>query len=92
MDFDQTFMIATITQALLYGLYIATLVHCLRWLLFSDEENWSLRKDVNWRMLIIAVVIFLLSTASLVTALQDVFTLLDSINTINVSASNLPEE
>jgi hypothetical protein len=64
MNPDQAFIVGAIVQALLYGLYLATLAHCLRWLLF-DDEGWSRRKDINWRMLVIAVVIFLFSTAYL---------------------------
>ena len=81
----QSFMIVSIIQALLYGLYVVTLVHCLRWLLYSDE-GWSYREDINWPMLTIAVVIFLLSTASLVVVLYTALEPLYEFGAANVSA------
>jgi len=69
---DQSVIIGAICQALLYGLYVATSLHCLRWLLYNDE-GWSQRKDINWPMLTIAVAIFVFSTASVGMVLQNVF-------------------
>jgi len=88
MTDEQAGIIAATIQALLYGLYLATLAHCLRWLLF-DDDGWSHRnaKDINWRMLIITVVIFLFSTASLFLGLT-----LPADPTTLVSARNPPEE
>jgi hypothetical protein len=51
-------------QAAFYGLYVATLIHCLRWLVFADE-GWKQRDGVNKLMLITTIIIFLLSTVNL---------------------------
>jgi len=53
-------------QAMLSGLYTATFVLCLRWLVFTDE-GWKLRsrKQINWPMLILAVLVFGLATVDL---------------------------
>ena len=79
-------------QALLYGLYVGTLAHCLRWLLF-DDEGWSHRKNVNWAMLTVTIFIFLLSTGSLAMMFQSFFVLgTVQLDTAAVSAPSLPEE
>src|ERR1700759_2196011 len=51
-------------QAALYGLYVATLIHCLRWLVYTDD-GWKQRDGVNKFMLITTILIFLLSTVNL---------------------------
>ena len=56
---------ALFTQAALYGLYVATLIHCLRWLVFTDE-GWKQRDKVNKLTLITAILIFVCSTVNLV--------------------------
>ena len=61
-------LIGLFTQATLYGLYVATLIHCLRWLIYTDD-GWKQRDRVNKLMLITAVVIFLLSTVNLAMSL-----------------------
>ncbi|KIL56988.1 hypothetical protein M378DRAFT_16570 [Amanita muscaria Koide BX008] len=61
-------VIVTFVQAILYGFYIATLLLCIRWLLY-DDEGWSLRKRVSWPMVVVATIIFLFSTTSLGTSL-----------------------
>jgi hypothetical protein len=53
-----------IVQAIFYGLYFATFVHGVRWLIF-DDEGWSFRENINSSMLAVSIIIFLLSTASL---------------------------
>jgi hypothetical protein len=57
-------LISLFTQAALYGLYVATLIHCLRWLLYTDD-GWKQRDGVNRIMLTAAILIFLLSTINL---------------------------
>ena len=91
MNITESFVIELIVQALFYGLYVATLVHCLRWLLF-DDEGWSHRKDINWPMLTTAVAIFLFTTASIGMVFQDI--LVVSIPTLiaKVSARKLQDE
>ncbi|KIL60804.1 hypothetical protein M378DRAFT_130387 [Amanita muscaria Koide BX008] len=54
----------TVIQSVLFGLYLATLGHCVRWLLY-DDQGWKLRKQVNWLILSITIVVFLLSSADL---------------------------
>ena len=57
------------TQAALYGVYVATLIHCLRWLVYTDE-GWKQRGRVNRLMLITTILIFLCSTTNLFLALS----------------------
>ena len=54
----------TVVQALMYGIYLTTFAHCLRWLLI-DDEGWKLRRGINWHMLITSILLFLLSTTDL---------------------------
>jgi hypothetical protein len=55
---------ALIVRATLYGLYIASSVHCFRWLLFDDQGR-KLRKRINWRLTSVAVFIFCFLTTTL---------------------------
>ncbi|KAM6502577.1 hypothetical protein JOM56_002554 [Amanita muscaria] len=57
-------VVAIFVQAILFGLYLASLAHCLRWQLV-DDEGWRLRTKINWAMLIIAIFLFLLLTIDL---------------------------
>lgn len=57
------FIVGLFVQAILYGTYIATLLHGLRWHLYEDEgRNFS---RVKRAMTIIAIVIFMFSTIDL---------------------------
>ena len=67
--FIEEAVIPLIAQAFLYGLYLETTVHCLRWLLF-DDKDWNIRKKINWSMLTIAIVLFILMTINLWVFLQ----------------------
>ena len=93
MNTLESLIIEVTTQALLYGLYVATLVHCLRWLLY-DDKGWSHRNDVKWPMLITTLVIFLFYTGSLLLDLRSVFAGTAPLTTAGVSTRNLqgPEE
>ncbi|PFH47648.1 hypothetical protein AMATHDRAFT_42804 [Amanita thiersii Skay4041] len=51
--------------AVLTGLYIATFLHCIRWLVFNDDEL-TLRKRFSRLMLIATCLIFTLTIANLV--------------------------
>jgi hypothetical protein len=66
------------TQAGLYGFYVATLIHCLRWLVYTND-GWKLRDRIdNKPILITTIVIFLLSTVNLVLTLPiELYTLGD---------------
>ncbi|KAF8347934.1 hypothetical protein F5887DRAFT_671807 [Amanita rubescens] len=48
-------IIATTTQALVTGVFFATFLVCLRWLVFSDDGR-TLRKGVHWPSLIITII------------------------------------
>jgi hypothetical protein len=56
-------------QAALYGVYLVTLAHCLRWL-FYEDQGWMCRRleNVRRRTLIVVLLFFMLSTASLAIA------------------------
>ncbi|KAM6497493.1 hypothetical protein JOM56_007966 [Amanita muscaria] len=47
-------VIAAFMNTFLYGLYVATLAHCIRWLLFR-YEGWKLRKQINIPLLVITI-------------------------------------
>ncbi|KAF8185151.1 hypothetical protein BJ912DRAFT_973717 [Pholiota molesta] len=49
--------------ALFYGLYLTTLFHCIRWLVFTDE-GWKVRKRISWTMLSTTVALWVLATIS----------------------------
>jgi hypothetical protein len=66
---NESEVIATFVQAILYGLYIATLAHGLRWIMY-DDEGWKLRKIINWPLVALTLLIFALSTADLGVLLQ----------------------
>ncbi len=57
------------SQAVLYGLYLPTFVHSLRWLLF-DDEGLDVRKKISWQMLSITIIFFLFMTAVIGIQLQ----------------------
>lgn len=54
---------AMFVVALFYGLYLSTLFHCLRWLIFTDE-GWKIRKKISWTLLTVTVTLWALSTIS----------------------------
>ena len=58
------YITALIVRSTVYGLYFTSLVHCLRWLLFKDEER-KLRDNIDWRLVSISVFIFFFITTAL---------------------------
>ncbi|PFH49606.1 hypothetical protein AMATHDRAFT_62843 [Amanita thiersii Skay4041] len=58
-------VIVLTVQALLYGVYFSTSLHCVRWLAFSDE-GWTRRKDIKCGLLGVTLAILLFSTLDLV--------------------------
>jgi hypothetical protein len=66
---SEAFVIPLFVQAIMFGSYMASLVHCLRWLVY-DDEGWTMRKKINWGMLIITIVVFLFTAANLGISLQ----------------------
>ncbi|KIL57258.1 hypothetical protein M378DRAFT_16364 [Amanita muscaria Koide BX008] len=66
LDTQQDLVVA-ILQAFLYALYLVSLAHALRWLLYY-EEGWTLRSrdQVNWALLTTTFVVFILTTVDLV--------------------------
>ena len=65
----EVYMIAMTLQALLTGLYLASFLLCLRWLIFSDDGG-ALRKPICWPFLTITIVLFTLSATDLGMSLQ----------------------
>ncbi|KAF9450647.1 hypothetical protein P691DRAFT_623941, partial [Macrolepiota fuliginosa MF-IS2] len=45
------------TGALAFGLYLATLLTCLRWLLFTDD-GLRPRENIRWTILVVTFLIF----------------------------------
>ena len=64
----QVFFVAVFTQALLYGIYLATLIQCFRWLIF-DDEGWKPRKKINLATTFATIFILLMLTINFVTAM-----------------------
>lgn len=62
----QAWIIATSVQAILYGLYLATFGHSVRWLLY-DDDGWKLRRPekINSLMFSLTIAIFVFSTLDL---------------------------
>ena len=58
-------IIATTTQALATGIYFATFLLCVRWLVFSDDGG-SLRKDLKRPTLIMFILSILLFAFSVI--------------------------
>jgi hypothetical protein len=63
--FAELTFIPLIVEAILYVLYLATLVYGLRWLIFDDDGQ-RIREQVSWSMLAVTTVTFFLITTSLV--------------------------
>ncbi|KAM6499532.1 hypothetical protein JOM56_005040 [Amanita muscaria] len=90
------FVIALFVQTLMYGLYVTTLVHCLRWL-FYDDKGWKLREKINWAMATITVLVFMFFTIDLALTLQITIDslenwgkpLLDRINVVTIMIENI---
>lgn len=45
------------TSALIFGMYLMTLIFCVRWLFFCDE-GWRLKKGISWATVITTFLIF----------------------------------
>ncbi|TFK41510.1 hypothetical protein BDQ12DRAFT_733035 [Crucibulum laeve] len=63
-------VVALFTASIATGLYLSTLLHCLRWLLFTDE-GWKIRKKISWPFLIATLSLLVLSTIHLSLALWE---------------------
>jgi hypothetical protein len=62
-------LILLFTQAAFYGLYVSTLIHCLRWLAHTSD-GWKLRDRVDNKLILITtILIFLFLTVDLVLTL-----------------------
>ena len=64
ISFTKACIIGLFVQAILYGLYTASFVYCLRWLLLTDE-GCTLRKDFNWLMVVVSMLIFMSQTTDI---------------------------
>ncbi|KAM6499143.1 hypothetical protein JOM56_004651 [Amanita muscaria] len=79
LDTQLAFLVAAIVQAFLYGLYLVSLAHALRWLLY-EEEGWSLRSrsKVNWPLSIITIILFVFSTMDVAFIISRLLTFSDA--------------
>jgi len=75
---------AVFIDALLYGVYFTTLLHCIRWLLFADE-GWKLRrkKDIRWSMLLATLLLFFFSLANLALQFRSILAVLRTVEREN---------
>ncbi|KAF8341128.1 hypothetical protein F5887DRAFT_976843, partial [Amanita rubescens] len=67
-------------QALLTGVYFASFLLCLRWLIFSDDGG-TLRKPIHWPFFFITTILFAFSVASLGLCLQKTLLLSQDVAT-----------
>ncbi|PFH49138.1 hypothetical protein AMATHDRAFT_41765 [Amanita thiersii Skay4041] len=63
---------STFIEAILYGLYFVTFLHCLRWLFFKDE-GWVLCKSRTQLIPLMTLLIFILLTTDTITAFLILF-------------------
>jgi hypothetical protein len=64
IPFNEVLFVANFVQAILYGLYIATSILCIRWLFFVDE-GWQVRQKIQWPTLALVILLFIFSTVDL---------------------------
>ncbi|KAF8624575.1 hypothetical protein AX15_005806 [Amanita polypyramis BW_CC] len=62
-------IVYSFVQALVFGAYVTTFIHCLRWLLHGGK-GWSRREGGNVSILIVSIGIFLLQTVGLATSFK----------------------
>ena len=67
-DIEATIVAMTL-QALITGVYLASFLLCMRWLVFSDDGG-TQRKPINWPFLTITVIIFAFLLTSFGLSLQ----------------------
>ncbi|KAF9446496.1 hypothetical protein P691DRAFT_183165 [Macrolepiota fuliginosa MF-IS2] len=60
-----SWVIVLLVTALVCGISLCTLAHCLRWLIFSDE-GWTFRKRINWTFVVVSFLILALNVVALV--------------------------
>ena len=72
------YVAAITTQALVTGIYFATFLVCLRWLVFSDDGG-TVRKRIHWPLLTIAIVLFAFSVTDFGISLQTTLLVLEDI-------------
>ncbi|KAM6499911.1 hypothetical protein JOM56_005419 [Amanita muscaria] len=69
LTYVQRYVVAMITQALLYGIYLATLTQCFRWFIFTDE-GWKPREKINSVTVALGTIfVFLMTTINMTTTL-----------------------
>ncbi|KIL57861.1 hypothetical protein M378DRAFT_171246 [Amanita muscaria Koide BX008] len=76
---SQPFFVAAILQAFLYTLYLVSLAHVLRRLLY-EEEGWILRSrdKIRWGLLTITLVVFIFTTMDLAFEIAILLTFTDN--------------
>ena len=60
----KTFLVTAFVQSIFYGVYVITLIHSLRWLLFR-AEGWKAQSTFDRRTLGVTLLIFVFSTVDL---------------------------
>lgn len=61
---SDVYIIGMTVQAILMGMYFASCLLCLRWLVFSDDGG-ALRGAIHWPFLSITLILFAISVADL---------------------------
>ena len=84
----KAYIIATTLQALLIGVYFASFLLCLRWLIFSDDGG-SLRKVIHRPFLIITIILFVFSVTDLGLCLQTLFLVSQGASTTTSAVNTL---
>ncbi|KIL61121.1 hypothetical protein M378DRAFT_866007 [Amanita muscaria Koide BX008] len=63
MNAGESAAIMSFAHTLLYGIYLTSLGHCLRWLMF-ETEGWKLRPRIHWPTVTVTLFLFILSTSN----------------------------
>ena len=95
LSWGEQYLRGMFIQAMMYGVYLATFAHCLRWLIYQDE-GWKLRprEGLNWPMLTATISIFILSTADLSLELRETIAIIAGERLIffkhNIASVSMP--
>ena len=94
VSFSKACIIGLFVQAVLYGLYVASFVHCFRWLLIPDD-GWKLRRRNKWSMpVVVSIFIFMAQTTDIaisavitIAAISGRAAVFNKLGIVNVRAS-----
>ncbi len=84
LSYAEAAIISTILQAILTGVQFTTFHLCLRWQIYSDD-GWSIRKNIQWPMSIITLLIMAFSLINLGGTVQTVLIGLKGDNYLSTS-------